>query len=105
MINTKNLESLQHSASFAAELNGVSTLEGFQSLLAGHGVEMTQEELRGVIAHGVALTRDELDDEAMDLVVGGVAWAALAGKAGWWLVKTAAAWAVHKGLDKLFGYN
>lgn len=99
------IQQLENNESFLRELDAISTPDELSGLLKGYGVELSRSEMNAIFAQASVLScGDELDDETMDMVAGGVAWAALAGKVGWWLVKTVAVWAVKKGVQKVMGW-
>ena len=93
-------EALQNSETFEKELANVSTPEEMQQLFSNHGIEMTIEEIRDLVAEASKLNNDELSAEDLDDVAGGV-WYVAVGK---WVLKTVASWAIGKLLSKATGW-
>lgn len=98
MIN--KLEALQNSEAFVQALDNISTPEQMQKLLAMHGVEMTLDEVRDMVASAVKLTNDELSADDLENVAGG-AWYIEVGK---FVLDQVGKWFVKKVLDKVTGW-
>ena len=98
MIN--KLEALQNSEGFVQALDNISTPEQMQELLAKHGVEMTLDEVRDMVANAVKLTNDELSADDLENVAGGT-WYIEVGK---FVLDQVGKWFVKKFLDKVTGW-
>lgn len=98
MIN--KLEALQNSEGFVQALDNISTPEQMQELLAKHGVEMTLDEVRDMVANAVKLTNDELSADDLENVAGGT-WYIEVGK---FVLDQVGKWFVKKVLDKVTGW-
>ena len=99
-MDMKKLEALQNSETFEQELAQVNTAEEMQQLFSRHGVEMSLEEVRELVAEAAKLNDNELSAEDLDDFAGGV-WYVVVGK---FVLKTVASWLIGKGLKKLTGW-
>ena len=100
MERAAKFQALQENGQFEQELENISTPEELQALLGSHGIEMTMDEVQEFMTSAVKLNNDELSEEDLEDVAGGVAaWVIVGGK---WVLKQVAIWAIKKGLAKLF---
>ncbi len=77
MMNEQKVAELFQSESFKAEVANITTAEELQKAFERHGVDMTLDEVIGLcgqIAHQMQ-SDDELDEDALENVSGGIAWA------------------------------
>lgn len=96
----KKLEGFKNRESFEQELAQVNSAEEMQKLFEKHGVEMSLEEVRELVACAAKENEGELTADELEAVAGGV-WYVVVGK---FVIKTVAAWLIKKGLDKLTGW-
>ena len=94
----EKLEALQNYETFEQELAMVNTPEEMQELFAKHGVELSLEEVRELVASVAKTNSDELSVEDLEDVAGG----GLLAEVGKFVLDQVAKWFVKKGLDKLF---
>ena len=102
MERAAKFQALQESGKFEQELEKVSTPEEMQALFASYGIEMTVDEVKELVSSAVKMNNEELSEEDLENVAGGVAgWVLVAGK---WVLKTVAGWAIGKILNKITGW-
>ena len=77
----KKLCELFQNEEFKAECENIQSVEELQKLFAAHGVDMTIEQVTELcVAVGRRVAQEEngeLDEEALDEVTGGIAWAVI----------------------------
>ena len=72
--NEKLVEILQNEQ-FKLEAQSLQTAEDFQALLAKNGLELSLDEVYGFCAQVAnSMNQEELSEDALDDVAGGVAW-------------------------------
>lgn len=100
-LNAKFL-ALQESGTFAEELDKVESPEGLQNVLAAHGIELTMDEIKELMDTSLQVNNDELSEEQLDDVAGGVPmWLVIGGK---WVLKQVAGWLIKKGIEAVYNY-
>ena len=101
----KKLDTIENRDTIQHELEKIETLGQLQELLAAHGVQLTEDEVKELMEEAVRLN-GELKDDDLDNVAGGIAPAVGAAVCvtGWWALKTIASWAIDKILTKATGW-
>lgn len=100
MTNQEKFQELMNDEAFVKTAFCVDTVEEVQKAFADHGVEITPEEIYAIgDAVSVATSTDEeLSEDALDSVAGGILWSPILFKAGVAAgIATRALWNWYKG--------